>query len=234
MKYLLLDAFGEIIGDCSHEHSLCERGDLALRNQAVHLRGDGGRFVASGDAHALPFLKHLAKPLRERLCRFADHLTGENVSDSIHHHGSLLVSIVTLQLGEVLKAQAYRHLVASCGGNQIIKSFEVYGRQLVYQHRTFQHSFLIDELDDTRIVQPQCCSVNVLSVGIVPHTKDFRLFGVIDVECEIISHHNPIELRTDHPRQRNLGRGYLSLQLVSRPSEPSVHERRKIVLQFRI
>ena len=65
IDYVLeFDVPDEVIGDRSYEHSLCERGNLALRNQAVHLRGYGGRFVAAGDTHTLSLLKHLSETLR--------------------------------------------------------------------------------------------------------------------------------------------------------------------------
>ena len=46
---------------------------------------------------------------------------------------------------------------------------------------------------------PECSSVDILSVRVIPYTQDFRLLGIIDIQCKIISCHNPIELRTYHP-----------------------------------
>lgn len=56
VEYLLLDTFGEVVGDYSHEHPLRERGNHALRNKAVHLRENRAPFVATRNTHA-PYLQ---------------------------------------------------------------------------------------------------------------------------------------------------------------------------------
>ena len=104
VEYLLLDRLLEAVGHGPDEHPLRERRDFRGRDQAVHLRRYGGRFVVAAQGHALPLLQHLAEPLRKHLGRFAHHLPGEDVADGVHHHGGLLVAVVALELGEVLKA----------------------------------------------------------------------------------------------------------------------------------
>lgn len=52
----LVDAFVEVIGHRTHEYTLCEVGNLACRDKAIHLRGNGGGFVVAVDGHGLPLL----------------------------------------------------------------------------------------------------------------------------------------------------------------------------------
>lgn len=61
----------------------------------------------------------------------ANDLSAEDITNGIDNHLSLLVSIITDQLREVLEAQADGNFVASCRGNQVIQAFEIDGRQLV-------------------------------------------------------------------------------------------------------
>ena len=135
MENLLLNALVEVVGDRTHEHSLREAGNLAGRDERVHLRVDGGGNVLTVDGDGLPLLQHLTETLRKRLGRLAHHLPGEDVAYGVHHHLRLLVAIVAHQLREVLKAQTHRHLVASSRGDEVVQSLEVDGGQLVDDDR---------------------------------------------------------------------------------------------------
>ena len=137
-------------------------------------------------------------------------------------------------MGKVLKAETYRNLVASGGCNEIIQSLEVDGGQLVDDDRRLQFALFVNQFHDTTVIQTEGSTVDVLSVGIVTDTEDFRLIGIVDVKCKLAVRHYPIELRGNHTGQRNLGRCYLPLKLLLRSTEPCVHEGRKIVLQFRV
>ena len=44
------------------------------------------------------------------------------------------------------------------------------------------YTHLVDELHDTGIIQTECRTVAILTVGIVTHAEDFRLFGIVDVQ----------------------------------------------------
>ena len=198
MEYLLLDALVEVVADRTHEHALREAGNLARRNERVHLCVDGGGDVLTVDGDGLPFLQHLAETLRKRLGGLAHHLPGEDVADGVHHHLCLLVAIVTHQLREVLKAQTHRHLVAACRGDEVVQSLEIDGGQLVDDDRRFQHPLLVDEFHDAGVIQSECRAINVLSVGIVAHAENLRFFGVVDVERELAVRHYPVELWRNH------------------------------------
>ena len=50
VKDFLLDTLVEIVGDGSDKHTLCEVGDFGSRNEAIELRGDGGRLVIELDS----------------------------------------------------------------------------------------------------------------------------------------------------------------------------------------
>ena len=56
MKNLLLDALIEVVRHRADEHTLRERGNLARRDKALHLRVDGGGLVLAVDGDALPLL----------------------------------------------------------------------------------------------------------------------------------------------------------------------------------
>lgn len=170
MENLLFDALVVVVGDGSHEHALRERGNLARRNQALHLRIDGSGLVLAVDGDALPPLENLAETLGKGLGGLAYDLTGKDVADGVHDHGGLLVAVVTLELGKVLKTQQGGNLVASGGGNQVVQPLEVNRGQLVDDDGGLQPALPVDELDDARIVQPQRRPVDILAVGIVADT----------------------------------------------------------------
>ena len=67
MENLLFDALVVVVGDGSHEHALRERGNLARRNQALHLRIDGSGLVLAVDGDALPPLENLSETLGEKM-----------------------------------------------------------------------------------------------------------------------------------------------------------------------
>ena len=232
MENLLFDALVVVVGDGSHEHALRERGNLARRDKALHLRVNGGGLVLAVNGDALPLLQDFTETFGQGLGGLADHLPGEDVADGVHHHGGLLVAVVTLELGKVLKTQQGGNLVAPGGGNQVVQSLEVNRGQLVDDNGGFEPALLVHELYDARVVQPQRRPVDVLAVGIVAHAKDFRLVGVVYVERELTVGHDPVELRGNHARERNLRRGYLSGELFHRSALPCVHERGKVVFQF--
>lgn len=96
MENLLLDAFVEVVGDRTDEHTLREVGNLACRNEAVHLGVDGNGGLVPVDGHVLPFLQDLAETLGERLGSFGNYLTCKYIADRIANHSGLLVSVITL------------------------------------------------------------------------------------------------------------------------------------------
>ena len=234
MENLLFDALVVVVGDGSHEHALRERGNLARRDKALHLRVNGGGLVLAVNGDALPPLENLAETLGKGLGGLAHDLTGKDVADGVHDHGGLLVAVVTLELGKVLKTQQGGNLVASGGGNQVVQPLEVNRGQLVDDDGGLQPALPVDELYDARVVQPQRRPVDILAVGIVADTENLRLVGIVDVERELTVGHDPVELRGNHARERNLRRGYLTGELFHRPALPGVHERGKVVLQFGI
>lgn len=194
MENLLLDALREIVRYRTDEHTLCQAGNLARRDKAVHLRVDGGGLVLPVDGDALPFLQHLAETFGKVLGGFAHHLPGENVADGIHHDLRLLVPVVAHQLAEILKAQTNGNLVGTCRCDEVVQPFEIDGGQLVDDNGGFELPFLVDELYDAGIVQSQSRTVNILAVRIVAHTEYFRLFRVVDVQRELTVGHYPIKL----------------------------------------
>ena len=95
---LLFDTFVEVVGYRTYEHTLCEVGNLACRDKAIHLCGDRGRFVITVNGHGLPLLQDLTKAFRERLSCFSYHLSREHVTYSVLYYLALLVSIITGKL----------------------------------------------------------------------------------------------------------------------------------------
>lgn len=234
MENLLLDALVEIVGYRTDEHTLREVGNLACRNEAVHLGVDGDGSLVPVDGHVLPFLQDLSEAFGERLGGFRNYLTCKYIADRVTDYGAFLVTVVTLQLREILKAEHDGYLVASSGGNEVIQPTYVNGGQLVDNHGGFETFLLIDELDNAGVVQSQSRPVDALTVGIVADYQHFRLFGIVDVEGEIVRRHHPVESRGDHAGKRYLGTGNLPLQLLHRRAFPCVHEGRKVVLKLRV
>ena len=83
MENLLLDTLVEIVGYRPDEHTLCEVGNLARRDKAVHLGIDGNGGLVPVDGHVLPFLQNLAETLGERLGGFGNYLTCKDIADRI-------------------------------------------------------------------------------------------------------------------------------------------------------
>ena len=148
VKNLLLDALIEVVRHRADEHALRERGNLARGYQAFHLRVDGGGLVLAVDGDTLAPLQDFAETLRKRLGGLTHHLTGEDVAHRVHHYGGFLVAVIALELREVLKAEADRHLVAPGGGDKIVQPLEINRGQLVYDYRRLQLALLVDELHD--------------------------------------------------------------------------------------
>ena len=96
MENLLLDTLIEIVGYRPDEHTLCEVGNLACRNEAVHLGVDGDGGLVPVDGHVLPFLQDLAETLGERLGGFGNYLTCKDITDRIANNSGLFVTIITL------------------------------------------------------------------------------------------------------------------------------------------
>ena len=234
MENLLLDTLVEVVGYRPDEHALCEVGNLARRNEAVHLGVDGDGGLVPVDGHVLPFLQNLAETLGERLGGFGNYLTCKDIADRIANNSGFFVSIITLQLAEILKAEHDGYLVASGGGNEVVQPTHIDGGQLVDNHGGFEPLLLVDEFHDAGVVQSQRRPVDALTVGVVTDYEHLRLFGIVDVEGEIVRRHHPVERRGDHAGKRYLGTGYLPLQLLHRRGFPCVHEGRKVVLQLRV
>ena len=117
VENLLLDAFVEVVRHGSHEHALREVGDLRGGNQAVELRiGRGGEVVVAQRVGG-PQLHDPAEALAQRLGRVSQNLTCEDVAHGIFDDLGLLLTVITFELREVLKAQAYGDLVRTGRGD---------------------------------------------------------------------------------------------------------------------
>lgn len=231
---LLFDAFVEVVCHGTHEHALREVGDLRGGNQAVELRiGRGGEVVVTQRVGG-PQLHDPAEALAQRLGRISQNLTCEDVAHGILDDLGFLLAVVAFELREVLKAQAYGHLVRAGRGDQVVQPPEIDRGQLVDDDRRLEFSFLVDEPHDARIIEAQRCRVDVLPVGIVAHAQNLRVFGVVDVQRKVVARHHPVELRGDHAREGYLGRSDLPLQLVLRPAFPRIHKGRQVIFQFGI
>ena len=100
MENLLLDTLVEIVGYRPDEHTLCEGGNLARRDKAVHLGVDGDGGFVPVDGHVLPFLQDLAETLGQCLGGFGNYLTSKDIADRIANHSGLFVPVITLRLAK--------------------------------------------------------------------------------------------------------------------------------------
>ena len=234
MEDLLLYFFIEVVGYGPHEHTLREVADLRGRDQRIHLRiGRKGRASLS-ERYGFALLENLAEAFGKRLGRVAYDLSGKDVAYGVLDHLALLVPVIPRQLAEVLKAEADGHLVRAGRGDQIVQPAEIDRGELVDDDCRFELALLVYQAHDAGVVKPEGCRVDVLPVGVVPHAEDLGRIGVVDVEGEVVPGHHPVELRGDHARKGNLGRGDLSLQLVLRPAFPCVHKGTEVVFELRV
>ena len=61
-----------------------------------------------------------AETLGQCLGGFGNYLTCKYIADGITDYSGLFVSVITLQLAKILKAEHDGYLVASGGGNQVM------------------------------------------------------------------------------------------------------------------
>ena len=94
----LLDTLVEVVGHCTHEHSLCEVRDFGSRDKTIELCGDGGRLVVSVDGHRLTLLKDFSEAFGEGLGCFTYDLTAKDVSHGVLDNLAFLVAIVASEL----------------------------------------------------------------------------------------------------------------------------------------
>ena len=104
MEDLLLDAFVEVVGDGSDKHTLCEIADFRCWDKAIKLGRDRGRLVVAVDGHRLSLLEDFPEAFGEGLGSFTYNLSRKDISHGIWDNLTFLVSIVTRELREILKA----------------------------------------------------------------------------------------------------------------------------------
>lgn len=194
LLHLLLEA----VADASHEHALGEVGYFRGRYQRVQLGADAGRCVLTGHVDGLALLEHLPEAFRKVLGRFPQHLPGKDIADGVLDDARLLFTVVAYQLAEILRAQADGHLVAAGRGYQGVEPFEIDRRDLVHQDGALELSLTVHHLDDTGVVQPKGRRIDVLPVRVVAHAQDLGGVRVIDVQCEVVPAHDPVERGADH------------------------------------
>ena len=195
MENLLFYLLPEVVGHAAHEGTLREVGNLGSRYEGVHLRVDGCGGVLPVDGEGLPLLEYLAEPFRQAFCRLADHLPAEDVAHRVLDDLRLLVPVIPRQLAEVLESETDGHLVAPGGGDEIVNATEVDGGQLVDDDGALELPFFVHELHDTGIVQAESCRIDILPVRVIAHAKNFRVFGIVQIQREIITRHHPVQLR---------------------------------------
>lgn len=155
MENLLLDPLVERIGYGADEHTLRQRGNLRGRNERIHLRIDRCGLIVAVDRDALPPLQDLSEAFGERFGHFAYDLPGEDIADGVHHYFGLFVPVVAHQLAEILKAQKHGDLVAAGGGDQVVQTLEIDGRQLVDDNRGFEFAFLLTSFTIRELYKPR-------------------------------------------------------------------------------
>ena len=232
MKHFLRNIVPEVVGHGSDEYALRKIADLRRGNHAVKLGVDACGFIFTADIERLPLLHDFSEAFGEDAGRVAYDLPGNNVSYDILYDFAFVFAVIACKLGKVLHTQTDGYAVASGSSDKVVQTFEENGRQLVYHDAAFEFSLAVYGFHDARVVKAQCRRIDILAVGVAAHAKDFRGFGVIQVECEIVARHDPIKRGRDNPRQRDLRGRDLPLQLLLCAALPGIDERTQIVLQF--
>ena len=117
----LLNALVEVVGDGSDKHALCEVGDFGSRNEAIELCGDRSGPVVAVDGHRLTLLEVFSETFGEGLGSFTYDLTAKDISHCVLDNLTLLISVITRELREVLKAQTNCYFVRACRGNEVVR-----------------------------------------------------------------------------------------------------------------
>ena len=124
----LLDTFIEVVGDGSNKHVLYEVGDFGRRDKAIELCGDGGRLVVAVNGHRLTLLKDFSETFGDGLGSFTYDLTTKDVSHGVLDNLALLISVITRELREVLKALGRPRAKELCpqhGGEQPCRALKI-------------------------------------------------------------------------------------------------------------
>ena len=90
---------------------LCEVEILEAGIRLSSCVGDGGRLVVAVDGHRLSLLKNLSEAFRESFRCFAYDLTAKDISHCVLDNLTLLISVITRELREVLEAQTNCYFV---------------------------------------------------------------------------------------------------------------------------
>jgi len=117
----LVETRVEVVGDGSDKHALCEVGDFGSRNEAIELCGDRSGPVVAVDGHRLTLLEVFSETFGDGLGSFTYDLTAKDISHCILDNLTLLISVITRELREVLKAQTNCYFVRAYRGNEVVR-----------------------------------------------------------------------------------------------------------------
>lgn len=131
MKDLLVYLLAEVVGNAADERALRQICYLGCGNEEIELGVYRSGSVLPVDGYRLALLEYFSEAFRQVLCRLAYDLPAEDIADSVLDYFRLLVAVVARKLGEVLKSEAYSHLVGTCRGYKVVDAAKIYGRQLV-------------------------------------------------------------------------------------------------------
>ena len=193
MKHFLRNIVPEVVGHGSDEHALRKIADFRRGDHAVKLGVYPRGFIFTADIERLPLLHDFSEAFGEDAGRVAYDLPGNNVSYDILYDFAFVFAVIACKLGKILHTQTHGHAVASGSSDKVVQTFEENGRQLVDYYAAFEFSLTVYGFHDARVVKAQCRRIDVLAVGVAAHAKDFRGFGVIQVEGKVVARHNPVE-----------------------------------------
>ena len=73
---------------------------------------------------------------------------------------------------------------------------------------------MVDELERAGCIQGDGRAVDGLAVRVVAQADDLRVFGVVDIEGEVVAGHDPVQRRGDELAEGDLRGGDLAHQLL--------------------
>src|SRR5680860_566714 len=189
-------------------------GDLALWKQFRKNRAEIDRGIVIGNRSALFFLMDPSEYFADTPRRITLGRPAENVGTVIEDYLGQFLAVIHDQLVNTLNAQYGRDQIRPSGIDYSSESHDKNCRQLVQDHSERSTSGLVGHLQYFIDVQSDWCGIDFGAVGIVLDTDDLWLFGIVDIQPEIVPGHDVVDFLAGQHGERYLCTGGLPCQFL--------------------
>ena len=171
-----------------------ERFNLSSRHDFLFLHRYAYGVSASSYGFALTHPVKLTEHLRHGLGGFTIDLTDEGGSRSCNENIRFFFSIIPIELGYILSSDHEDDSVGTACVQDLIHSRKEDGRHLIQKHAALDLSGVIDPLEHPGGIQGDTGTVDNLPIRIIADTENLRILRVIDIQIEVITREDPVEV----------------------------------------